>query len=66
MGGGELAAGFFRATGARSTLIVFVQPVLLGEGLSLAGRLGQDIKLEFEATKAFDQGLARLDYRVSC
>ena len=65
VGGGELAAEFFRAR-VIDTLIVFVQPVLLGEGLSLAGHLGQDIKLELEATKAFDQGLVRLDYRVSC
>jgi dihydrofolate reductase len=63
VGGGELAAEFFRAR-VIDTLIVFVQPVLLGDGLTLAGHLGEDVKLELEGTKAFAQGLVRLDYHV--
>ena len=64
VGGGELAAAFFEAR-VIDRLIVFVQPILLGEGLRVAENLGQDVRLELEATEVFDQGLVRLDYRVS-
>jgi dihydrofolate reductase len=64
VGGGELVAGFF-AAGVVDEMILFVQPILLGEGLSLTSQIGRDIRLTLKATQAYENGFVRLDYATS-
>lgn len=63
VGGGELAAAFFQAR-AVDEVKVFVQPVLLGEGLPLVKAIGRDIRLRMTHTQAYSQGLVQIDYDV--
>lgn len=64
VGGGQLAAAFFQAK-AVDTVRVFVQPILLGQGISLAGALGNDVRLNLKSTRPYAQGLVELEYEVA-
>ena len=64
VGGGEIAKAFFEAK-AIDELIVFIQPILLGDGLPVAGHLGKDIRLRLKSGTPFPEGLVRLDYEVA-
>lgn len=63
VGGGELAAAFFQAR-AVDQVKVFVQPIVLGEGLPLVKDIGHDIRLQLTHTQAYRQGLVQMDYDV--
>ena len=63
MGGGELIASFLDA-GQIDELIVFLMPVLIGDGVPLIGPRTGDIPLALRSSHAFDDGVVRLDYRV--
>ncbi|WP_158545278.1 dihydrofolate reductase family protein [Bremerella cremea] len=63
VGGGQLAAAFLEA-GAIDELKVFVQPILLGEGIPLARHIGRDIRLTVKHSRDFSQGLVQIDFEV--
>lgn len=63
VGGGELAAAFLAAE-AIDELKVFIQPVLLGEGIPLAKYIGRDIRLTVISSHAFRQGLVQINFEV--
>lgn len=63
VGGAQLAGRFF-AERAIDELIVFVQPILLGEGIPLTGRLPKDVGMTLRASQTFPTGQVRLDYQV--
>lgn len=63
MGGGELIASFLDA-GQIDELIVYVIPVLIGEGVPLIGRRRGDVPLELLSSRSYDDGVVRLHYAV--
>jgi dihydrofolate reductase len=54
----------FLSAGLISDLTVSVVPILLGEGVRLFGRTGRDLPLKFVASRAFESGLVKLEYRL--
>ncbi|WP_158262415.1 MULTISPECIES: dihydrofolate reductase family protein [Pirellulaceae] len=64
VGGGQLAAAFLEA-GAIDELKVFIQPILLGEGIPLATHIGRDTRLTVKHSHAFRQGLVQIDFEVT-
>lgn len=63
IGGGQLAAAFFAAD-AVDEVMVFVQPVLLGQGRPLTDVLSRDVRLQFRSTRPFRSGVVGLHYDV--
>lgn len=63
VGGGETAKAFLQA-GAIDELVVFIQPILLGEGLPLVRHLGRDVKLKLKSSRQFPSGLVQIEYEV--
>ncbi|MHC2068872.1 dihydrofolate reductase family protein [Bremerella sp. T1] len=63
VGGGQLAASFLHV-GAIDELKVFIQPILLGEGLPLVTHIGRDTRLKVKNSHTFRQGLVQIDYEV--
>lgn len=63
VGGGQLAAAFLEA-GVIDELKVFIQPILLGEGIPLVGHIGRDTRLTVKHSHAFRQGLVQIDFEV--
>lgn len=63
VGGGELAGAFF-AEQAVDDLIVFVHPILIGSGRSLAASLPEDVRLRLTGSEEFSSGLVKLAYSV--
>lgn len=63
VGGGDLAGSFLSA-GAIDDVVVFVHPILLGDGLPLSPGLQSDVRLSFNGSSAFDSGLVKLSYQV--
>jgi dihydrofolate reductase len=63
VGGAKLASHFFDEN-AIDDLVVFVQPVVLGEGISLTKALENDVPLTLASSRCFRGGQVRLDYRV--
>jgi dihydrofolate reductase len=64
VGGGELAASFL-SEGLVDDVIVFVHPVLLGNGLRLSPGLTHDVSLKLVETESFDSGLVKLRYAIA-
>jgi dihydrofolate reductase len=60
--GGAVIAQFLGAK-LIDDLTVSVIPVLLGEGIPLAPRIGQDVRLQLTEHRAFESGLVQLVYR---
>lgn len=63
VGGGELVASFL-SEGLVDDVVVFVHPVLLGDGLRLSPDLSHDVALNLIETESFDSGLVKLRYAV--
>lgn len=63
MGGGELIASFLDA-GQIDELIVYVMPVLIGEGVPLIARRRGDIPLELLSARSYENGVVRLHYAI--
>jgi len=63
VGGGQLAASFLHV-GAIDQLKVFIQPIVLGEGLPLIAHIGRDTRLNVTHSHTFGQGLVQIDYDV--
>ncbi len=61
--GGITVQQFLRA-GLIQRIIITRIPVLIGEGISLFGKLEKDIKLLHIETRSFDDGLAQSEYKV--
>ena len=61
--GGVTVRGFLES-GLIQELTITKVPVLLGQGIPLFGRLGQDIRLEHVATQTYPSGLVKSHYRV--
>lgn len=61
--GGETIQRFLRA-GLIQRLIVTRVPVLIGEGISLFGVTGRDIRLRHVATRSYASGLVQSEYEV--
>jgi dihydrofolate reductase len=61
--GGDTIQRFLRA-GMIQRLIVTRVPVLIGEGISLFGVTGRDIRLRHVATRALASGLVQSEYEV--
>lgn len=64
VGGGELVASFL-SEGLVDDVIVFVHPVLLGDGLRLSPDLIHDVALKLVETESFNSGLVKLRYTVA-
>jgi dihydrofolate reductase len=54
----------FLAAGLVTEMTLSIIPILLGEGIPLFGKTGRDVRLELAAARAFDSGLAQLEYRL--
>lgn len=61
--GGDTVQRFLRA-GLIDRLIITRVPVLIGEGISLFGKVPHDVKLRHVATRAFDSGLVQSEYVI--
>ncbi|MBD8065567.1 dihydrofolate reductase [Devosia sp. PTR5] len=61
--GGAVIQSFLRA-GLVEDLVISRIPVLIGDGISLFGKLEQDLSLEHVETRAFPSGLVQSTYRV--
>jgi|SRR3989344_5380545 len=62
-GGGQIASILLNA-GLVNELILFIHPIILGNGFSLYRNIGKDIKLHLDIAKKFDNGLLQLNYTV--
>ncbi|GAA4430882.1 dihydrofolate reductase family protein [Bremerella cremea] len=63
VGGGQLAASFLHA-GVIDELKVFIQPIILGQGLPLVSYVGRDTRLKLKNSSTFQQGLVQIDYDI--
>ena len=63
MGGGELFAAFLEA-GAIDELIIYVVPVLIGEGVPLLAPDWRAVDLTLQSTRRYRDGVVRLRYTV--
>lgn len=54
----------FLAAGLVDSLTLTVVPVLLGEGISLFGKLKNDLSLKLTHSKAYDFGFVQMTYKV--
>lgn len=61
---GGMTIQSFMEAGLIQEMTLTVLPILLGDGISLFGRLDRDVRLELRASKAFDSGLVQTKYRV--
>jgi dihydrofolate reductase len=61
---GGIVIRHFLAAGLIADLTLSIIPVLLGEGVPLFGKPGDDIGLELRASRAFESGLVQLEYGV--
>ena len=61
--GGVTIQRFLRA-GLVQRLTITRVPVLIGEGISLFGALGRDVKLRHVVTQAYASGLVKSEYEV--
>jgi dihydrofolate reductase len=61
--GGETVQRFLRA-GLIQHLTITRVPVLIGEGISLFGRLPKDMNLRHVATKSYNSGLVQSEYEI--
>jgi dihydrofolate reductase len=61
--GGATIQEFVRA-GLVDRFIITRVPVLIGEGISLFGRVAQDIPLRHISTRAFESGLVQSEYHL--
>jgi dihydrofolate reductase len=62
--GGSVIAQFLAAR-LIDDVTLSVIPILLGEGVPLAPRIGRDVALELTGHRAFESGLVQLRYRVA-
>lgn len=62
VGGGELADQFRRA-GLIDEYLIFVVPIILGQGVPLFGGHGPLTTLELVSTESYPDGLVKLHYR---
>ena len=63
MGGGSIIASFLDE-GEIDEFIIHVIPIFIGEGIPLVGARHRSIPLKLVASKAFPDGVIRLNYRV--
>jgi dihydrofolate reductase len=63
MGGGELIAAFLDAS-AIDEFVVTVMPVFIGSGVPLIAPSRKDVALELLSSKAFENGVVQLHYRI--
>lgn len=63
MGGGELIASFLDADQI-DELILYVMPVLIGEGVPLIAPRRGDVPLRLLSSRAYENGVVRLHYAV--
>lgn len=63
MGGGEIIASFLDA-GEIDELIIYVMPVLIGEGIRLIAERHGDVPLALVSSHAYEDGVVKLHYRV--
>jgi dihydrofolate reductase len=62
--GGAVIAQFLGAQ-LIDDVTLSVIPILLGEGVPLAPRVGHDVRLQLAEHRAFESGLVQLTYRVT-
>jgi dihydrofolate reductase len=53
----------FLAANLVDDVTVSIIPILLGEGASLAPKIGRDVRLSLAEHRAFESGLVQLTYR---
>ncbi|MFK7810414.1 MAG: dihydrofolate reductase family protein [Saprospiraceae bacterium] len=63
VGGGEIVALFLNNNLVDEALI-FIMPVLLGEGIPLIGKLQKDLPLKLIKTKTWKSGVIELHYKL--
>jgi dihydrofolate reductase len=63
MGGGALARSF-ADDGCLHEIDLFIQPIVLGDGIRLFDPLKQDLRLELLETVAYATGMLRARYRL--
>lgn len=64
MGGGEIIASFLDA-GEIDQFIIYVMPVLIGDGIPLIAPRHGDVRLALLSSRAYDDGVVRLHYAVA-
>lgn len=63
VGGGEIIA-LFLDHGLVDEVLLFIMPVILGEGIPLLGKLKGDVPLELQNSKIWKSGVVELNYKI--